>query len=230
MSRPSSPGVVEVWLATPEAANHFDPSRLSGTDRAEWAAIRTTRRRRDWASSRALLGAVPTAGSMHSSLSHSHGYAALAQVSGAIGVGVDIEWLAPRNFNGLAGIAFSADEARYLASLDDPSRLCAVFYEFWTLKEAFAKALHLTLTDALRQCRFVDASGAPAATVPTTRRWRATVFAPQPRLRLAVVSVATDVEALPATPRTQEWPPARNAEWLVVRDLAGAGSPAAGAC
>ena len=55
---PQLPDVAEVWLATPDAADQFDPSRLDLAERDEWASIRTTRRRRDWESSRALLGAI----------------------------------------------------------------------------------------------------------------------------------------------------------------------------
>ena len=74
--------------------------------------------------------------------------------------------------------------------------LCATFYELWTLKEAFAKALRLPLVDALRQCRFVDAEFHRRADIPTTRHWRATVFAPRPQLRLAVARVADAPEHL----------------------------------
>jgi phosphopantetheinyl transferase (holo-ACP synthase) len=220
MSRRSTPGTAKVWLATPEAARLFDPSRLDDLDRATWAAIETRRRRVDWASSRALLNAAPSGVAQNRSLSHSHGFAALALVPSAGGVGVDVEWLAPRDFKGMAGIAYSDAESDYLESLEEPEELCATFYLFWTLKEAFAKALGLHLADALRQCRFVDSDGTRRAEVPTTQSWRATVFAPRPQLRLAVVRTHEPAEQVFDTIDTMEWPQLRTQEWPVILDLA----------
>lgn len=215
---------IETWLASPEAADRLDSSRLVGRDREEWATLQTARRRRDWASSRALLSAAAVARDQESSLSHSHGYAALALAPRAVAVGVDVEWLAPREFRGMAGVAYCAAECALLASLDDPQDLCATFYELWTLKEAFAKALRLPLVDALQQCRFVDARLDRRAEVPTTRHWRATVFAPRPQLRLAVALIADAPEQLGAPIGTFEWPPPRGCDWTVIRSLTGGGS------
>jgi len=233
MSSPASPQVTEVWLATPEAAGRFDPATLNEADHAAWAAIHTSRRRLDWESSRALLGAFPVAEGQRSSLSHSHGFAALARAPVPVAVGVDVEWLAPRDFIGMANIAYSADECAHLASLDDPTGLGSAFYELWTLKEAFAKALRLPLADALRLCRFIDCSGTRRAEIPTTQSWRATVFAPRPQLRLAVVrmheSPTPNPDAL-NTLNTMEWPLPRAQEWPIVLDLASSGRRAATAC
>lgn len=224
MAGGSTPRSIETWLATPEAAEHFDPSRLVGRDHDEWATLQTARRRRDWASSRALLGAAGVTCDLASSLSHSHGYAALALAPEPVDVGVDVEWLAPREFRGMAHVAYSTAECALLASLDDPQDLCATFYELWTLKEAFAKALRLPLVDALRQCRFVDAGLDRRADIPTTRHWRATVFAPRPQLRLAIARVADSPERLDAPLCTFEWPQPRTRDWIVIRNLAGGGS------
>lgn len=218
-TRPQPASVCELWLATPDAASLLDPSRLDGADRAVWAAIRTQRRRLDWASSRALLGAVPAARDRNSSLSHSHGFAALARAPRPVAVGVDVEWLAPRDFRSMARVAYSAAEADYLASLDDPDALRSSFYEFWTLKEAFGKALDLSLADALGQCRLVDSSGAHRAKIPTARQWRATVFAPRAQLRLAVVSMHEAAQPVPEVIETIEWPRPGIQEWPVVLDL-----------
>ncbi|MCJ7451994.1 MAG: 4'-phosphopantetheinyl transferase superfamily protein [Steroidobacteraceae bacterium] len=214
----------EAWLATPEAADRVDPSRLVGRDREEWSTLQTARRRRDWASSRALLSAAAVASDQTSSLSHTHGYAALTLAPRAVAVGVDLEWLAPRDFRGMASVAYCAAECALLASLDDPQELCATFYELWTLKEAFAKALQLPLVDALKQCRFVDAGLDRRADVPTTRHWRAMVFAPRPQLRLAVALIADAPEQLDAPIGTFEWPQARHCDWAVTRSLTGGGS------
>jgi hypothetical protein len=224
MSGDSSPRGIETWLATPEAADRLDPSRLVGRDREEWPTLRTARRRRDWASSRALLGAAGVTRDLASSLSHSHGYAALALAPDSVDVGVDVEWLAPREFRGMASVAYCAAECALLASLDDPLDLCATFYELWTLKEAFAKALRLPLVDALRQCRFVDADLVRRADIPTTQHWRATVFAPRPRLRLATARVAGSPEQIDAPLCTFEWPQPCTRDWIVIRNLAGGGN------
>jgi phosphopantetheinyl transferase (holo-ACP synthase) len=213
-------------LATPEAASLFDPSRLDDLDRATWTAIRTRRRRVDWASSRALLNAVPNGSERTSSLSHSHGFSALALVPGASGVGIDVEWLTPRDFKGMAGIAYSDAERDYLGSLEDPEDVGATFYLLWTLKEAFAKALGLQLADALRQCCFVDSSGTRYAEVPTTQSWRATVFAPRPQLRLAVVRTHEPADQIFEPVDTVEWPQRRTREWPVVLDLVSSDSRA----
>ena len=182
------------------------------------------KRQRDWASSRALLSAATVASDQSSSLSHSHGYSALALAPHAVTVGVDVEWLAPREFLGMASVAYCAAECSLLASLDDPQDLCATFYELWTLKEAFAKALQLPLVDALKGCRFVDARLDRRADVPTTRHWRATVFAPRPQLRLAVALIADTPEQLIAPIGTFEWPMPRPCNWIVIRSLTGGGS------
>jgi 4'-phosphopantetheinyl transferase len=222
--------VAEVWLATPEAGPLLEPSRLSAAERNAWAAIRTPRRRRDWAASRALLAAVPAGSDGSSSLTHSRGFAALARVSAAAAVGVDIEWLAERDFIGMAGIAFAADEAEHLATIDDAAARRAAFYELWTLKEAFGKALQLPLADALQRCRFRDGTGRRAATVPTDQPWRAHVYAPRTELRLAVAWIASTPEDLPVAPGTFEWPPARSIRWPIICCLDGPGMADAGAC
>lgn len=218
MSRPPSLGT-EVWLATPDAADRFDPSRLAGTDHDAWTAIGTRRRRIDWASSRALLDAVPVGAGRHSSLSHSRGFAALALVPDSVAVGVDIEWLAPRNFVGMADVAYAAAETDHLAALDEPTERSARFYEFWTLKEAFAKALRLPLADALRGCCFIDRSGARRAVIPTSRPWKAIVFAPRPQLRLAVVLVTESGATFPEALYTNEWPRPCEGAWPAMMDL-----------
>lgn len=227
MQQSSHPAAAELWLATPSAADRFDPSSLSGDARAEWALIRTARRRRDWESSRALLQTLPPGDGARSSLAHSRGYAVVARTVAEADPGVDVEWLAPRDFAGMAALAFSAAEARHVASLADDGQRGANFYELWTLKEAFAKALRLPLVDALRQCCFVDGSAAHLATVPTGLHWRAAVFAPRRELRIAVVFVARSWVALPGSPATFEWPPRRAVCWPLVRRLASPGDPQA---
>ena len=229
MAADASSRDVETWLAPPEAAERFDPSRLVGREREEWSSLQTARRRRDWASSRALLSAVGVESDQRSSLAHTRGYAALALAPRAVAVGIDLEWMAPRDFLGMANVAYCAGECTLLASLDDPRELCSTFYELWTLKEAFGKALQLPLVDALRQCRFNEAGLGLGAAVPTDRHWRATVFAPRPQLRLAVVRIADAPAPLDAPLTTFEWPQPRRCDWTVVRSVAG-GGPSDRAC
>jgi hypothetical protein len=229
-TRPARAVAAEVWLATPAAALLFDPSRLGVEDRAGWDGLHTARRREDWASSRALLAAVPGADGHASSLSHSRGFAALARAPGQVAVGVDVEWLSTRDFVSMARTAYAPAEADELASLADAASLRERFYEAWTLKEAFAKALRLPLADALGQCRFTGADDVATARVPTSRPWSATVFAPRPQLRLAVVMVADDSAAVPSVLHTLEWPSGHAVAWRVVRRLAGGGGAMAATC
>lgn len=214
----------ETWLATPEAAGQFDPGRLVGPDRDAWARLRSARRRRDWAASRALASAVSAGAGLSVSRSHSHGYAALALAAEPVLVGVDVEWLAERDFRSLAEIAFTPEEARFLAALarDDDRR--AAFYELWTLKEAFAKALRLHLLEALGRCRVSCRDGDWGAEIPTAKSWRAVVYAPRPTLRLAVVRAADAPELLDTPERNLEWPPEHDVEWCVTRRLSGNGA------
>jgi 4'-phosphopantetheinyl transferase len=231
MAREDDRPTCEVWFATPEAANRLDPARLDPSERVAWNRLRTSRRRLDWAASRALKQAVSddAPGDGTSSLSHSRGHATVARAFGSASIGVDLEWLAPRDFLGLARTAFAPDEVLELESLKEPARLCARFYEYWTLKEAFAKALQLPLADALGQCRFAVA-GTAAARLPTSQAWRAVVYAPRALLRLAVVSVGGPAPSRSALPLTVEWPPRREADWPVVRSLDSAGTAGLAPC
>jgi hypothetical protein len=210
----------QVWLATPAAAEHLDVTELDAKDLLRWREIRTARRRRDWASSRALLAAIPAPPTCNRSISHSHGYAALALGEPALRVGIDVEALVPRNFLCMAELAYCESEQRYLAMLE-PARLAARFYEFWTLKEAFAKALGLPLVEALTRCRCVDDSDTLAPSIPTPQPWRATVYAPRPDLRLSVACVADSTEQLQGRIRTGEWPAPAASRWPVIFDIFG---------
>lgn len=216
----------EVWLATPEAASLLDPVQLDEADRLTWNSQHTLRRRLDWASSRALQQALSddARDDWSNSLSHSRGHAALARASGNLSIGVDLEWLAPRDFRSMASMAFTPEEVRELESLEDPAQVCTRFYEFWTLKEAFAKALRLPLADALSKCCFASSGPAAAAKPPTAKHWRAIVYAPRPLLRLAVVIAGPSAHSAAANPAALEWPPQREADWPVVKDLKGVGT------
>ncbi len=203
----------------------FDPSRLDSDALAEWAALRTSRRRLDYASSRALMAAFPVTTCQTRSLSHSRGFAAVAVAHHPTSVGVDVESLVPRDFKSMARLAYSPPEADYLESLENPSTLCASFYELWTLKEAFAKALRLHLADALRQCCFIDVAGQRRAEIPTTQQWKAMVFTPCPTLRLAVAWTAASADLLNTDVHTAEWPAQRTQPWTPVLDISSDAAP-----
>jgi 4'-phosphopantetheinyl transferase len=211
---------LRAWLATPDAAMHLDVARLDADETSRWREIHTERRRRDWASSRALRAAVPATTAGSRSMSHSHGYAALMLAGPAVRVGIDVEAVVPRDFLRMAEIAYAPAEARYLAALD-PESLAGRFYEFWTLKEAFAKALDLSLAEALTHCLCVDDAGNVVPSIPTGRPWRATVYAPRHDLRLAVACVADSAGHLRGPIHTEEWPAPAPSPWPVILDLVG---------
>lgn len=207
-----------VWLATPDAAELMDPARLDVADAANWRTMRTARRRLDWASSRALLAHVPAPAQQSRSLAHSHGFASLLTAPPRLEVGIDIEQIVPRDFLGMAEIAFPASETGYLASLDDTTKATR-FYELWTLKEAFAKALQLPLTEALAACSWFSTDGQLNPAIPTSNHWRAVVYAPRPQLRLAVAVVADSGDPLQGPIHHSEWPKPTADRWPVVFDV-----------
>jgi 4'-phosphopantetheinyl transferase len=69
------------------------------------------------------------------SLSHSRGLVAAA-VGDVASLGIDIEYMRPRDFPALAAYAFGPAEAAYVATAS-----LAGFYKIWTLREAIAKAV-----------------------------------------------------------------------------------------
>jgi hypothetical protein len=204
---------LRIWFATPAAAGAFDPDALSDAERATWADLRSERRRADWAVSRVLLQGNALPAACARSLTHSRAHAAVATGPSGGAVGIDLEWLAPRDYAGLAEIGFSATEAAFIATIDDPPQQRAAFYELWTLKEACTKALGLPLVDGLRQCRFVNANREWHAELPTDRPWEVIAYAPRPDLLLAVAWVA-GADALAAPMVTiREWPDPQPVVW-----------------
>lgn len=88
---------------------------------------------------------------LHLSLSHSHGLVALAVAN--VPVGVDVELSRPRELAEHSERIFAASEAAYLIRADTRTRL-ELFYRYWTLKEAFAKAAGVPVWTALRGAEF----------------------------------------------------------------------------
>ncbi len=83
------------------------------------------------------------------SVSHSHELACYA-VTCQHTIGIDIEWIHPLDYLGLAERFFANDEYQALAQLPT-AQLATGFFRVWTQKEAFVKALGLGLQYPLDQ-------------------------------------------------------------------------------
>jgi phosphopantetheinyl transferase (holo-ACP synthase) len=216
---------LQLWLAAPQAAQHFDPAQLTGEERARMARLRRDTRRQEFAVSRALRAYVRRSGRppVSESLSHSGGHAALAQAHSDLHVGVDLELHRTRDVLAIARTAFSASEAHALeiAAGRERERL---FYAMWTVKEAFAKALQLPLMEALLSCEIVVDGTAWRVRTATSAAGCVAVYQPRTDLTLAVACIG----AAPLI-ETWSWPPQQPASWPLIAaiSLATAGAPAA---
>jgi hypothetical protein len=218
-------GKLQLWLAAPEAAQHFDPAQLTEPERVRMARLRRAAKRQDFAVSRALRAhaRLNAAHPASESLSHSGGYAALAQAHPALRIGVDLEVHRPRDVLATARTAFSEAEAHALEGAAGAER-ARLFYAMWTVKEALAKALQLHLLDALRSCVLVVDGPEWQARAPTSSAGSVAVYQPRADLTLAVASIG----ASPAI-ECWSWPPQRPAPWPLIAaiSLGAAGAPAA---
>jgi 4'-phosphopantetheinyl transferase len=198
---------VDLWLAMPGAAAHFNPDAQTPEDHQRWQALKSDARRRDWAVSRALLTHVqhssPVSAHDVRSLSHSQGHAALAVARGAQNVGVDLEVASERDYLRLAEFAFHTDEHADMRALP-PDALAERFYLLWTLKEAFAKALELPLLESSRECVFMYRNGDWNARVPTTQPWIARAFRPRVNLFVSIAVLGFSDNEVCVT--HSEWP------------------------
>lgn len=120
-----------------------------------------------WRSARSLYGEVANEWSLRAwddgkpylhgdgeppSCSLSHSYRKVACALGrARRLGVDIEYMKPRNWEQVADLVFHPIEQRFLLELSDPERLWRG-YDLWVLKEATLKALGCGNT--LSMCQF----------------------------------------------------------------------------
>ena len=228
---------LQLWLGAPEGAQHFDPAQLTAEERDRMARLRRSTRRQEFAVSRALRahvrGGAPQPAS--ESLSHSGGYAALAQAHPSLRLGVDLELNRPRDVLAIARTAFSESEARALQAAAGPERE-RLFYAMWTVKEALAKALQLHLVDALLSCELVVDGPEWQVRMPTSAAGCVAVYQPRTELTLAVACIAPEgaYDYLDATRtiETRSWPPQRPASWPLIAAiaLAAADAPAAADC
>jgi hypothetical protein len=217
--------VLQLWLATPDAARHFDPAALAEPERERLSRLRRAERRQEFAVSRALRAHLrrESRDPASESLSHSGGYAALAQADPSLRVGVDLERHRPRDTLAMARNAFTESEARALEHVVGAER-DRLFYAMWTVKEALAKALRLPLLEALRSCELVVEGPAWHLRVPTTIAGSVVVYQPLAELTLAVACIGATVSI-----ESWSWPPRRAASWPLIAAIAlsSADAPAA---
>lgn len=123
-------------------------------------------------------------------LSHAHGLVACAVSRGPVLLGLDVELVTrATDWRGIASRYFSSAE---LAQIDraPAAERATRFFELWTLKEAFAKALGLGLSQSLDAAVFEVAGGAcTGCTLPDgmpAAAWTFALYRPAPDHRLAV--------------------------------------------
>ena len=134
-------------------------------------------------------------------LSHARGLVACVVVPGAPGgdvaggtrgvdVGLDVECVTrSTEWRGIAGRYFSPAEVAQLDRVVEGERAIR-FFELWTLKEAFSKALGVGLSQALNATTFeLERTGAIACALPpdvVPATWHFALYTPTPTHRLAV--------------------------------------------
>jgi 4'-phosphopantetheinyl transferase len=122
-------------------------------------------------------------------LSHSNGVALLATMRGGV-IGCDIEWrnpdlACPR----VAERLFAPAEYEALTALP-PEQWIAGFYNCWTRKEAYVKALGLGLSYPLDAFTVSVAAGEPARFTSAEPGWTLASFEPAPGYQAALVTWA----------------------------------------
>jgi 4'-phosphopantetheinyl transferase len=203
---------VQLWLATPDAAQHFDPAQLTDDERDRMARLRREARRQDFTVSRALRAhardAVPIAAS--ESMTHSGGYAALARAHTTERLGVDLELHRAGRRLEVASAVFTKSEMRALEAAPGPERE-QLFYAIWTVKEALAKVLQLPLMEALRACEVLVDGPQWQVRAPTTDAGGVVLYQPRPDLTLAMAWIGAKLPI-----ETWTWPPQRPASWPLI--------------
>jgi len=198
-----------------EAALGEAVALLSPAERARYRRFRFARDRRDYAAAHALLRtslsrfgapapeawtfaahargkpslASGAAASLSFNLSHTHGMVACAIAPGA-DIGVDVERVdRPLDEEALATRFFATVEQAHLRRCA-PAQRAIRFFELWTLKEAYLKAIGVGLSHSLSEMAFELDDGHGIAFVPPpgidSRSWQFALFEPAPRYRLAV--------------------------------------------
>lgn len=128
---------------------------------------------------------------IHFNLSHSHGRALVAV--GRDPIGCDIEWLNPElACRSVAERLFAPGECAALDTLP-PEQWVAGFYNCWTRKEAFVKAIGLGLSYPLHA--FEVSVGEAATFVSGGAGWSLTSFEPVSGFQAALVTRLPEVAA-----------------------------------
>lgn len=122
-------------------------------------------------------------------LSHSNGRALIATARGKA-IGCDIEWRNPDlACRKVAKRLFAPAEYEALTALP-PEQWVAGFYNCWTRKEAYVKALGLGLSYPLDAFTVSVAPGEPARFISDEKGWTMTSFEPAPGYQAALATWA----------------------------------------
>ena len=142
------------------------------------------------------------------SMAHSRDLAAYAFTADRP-VGVDIEEIAAAPTADLLRHCLSEHEREWFSAVP-PARRCEVFYQLWTIKEAYLKAIGtgLSISPAIVEIELSPEGGYRfhrlPATIGTSKTWAIFPFSPQPDYAGAVV-----VQAGPETVEYFHWHPQR---------------------
>ncbi|MBW4520427.1 MAG: 4'-phosphopantetheinyl transferase superfamily protein [Scytolyngbya sp. HA4215-MV1] len=129
--------------------------------------------------------ATPSASPFRFNLAHSQGLA-LCAVMRDYEVGIDLEQIRPMpKAKKLAIRYFSAAEVTRLQSLS-PLAQPGAFFQYWTCKEAYVKAIGTGLAHSLQQIEVHWAQGKPDL-VPNLNQWALHCFVPAPGFVAALV-------------------------------------------
>jgi len=219
---PPLPGEVHLWLASPDTVCAERAAALLGLldvdERERWARFRLERHRREYLAAHALLrlslsrhaavrpsawsfsagprGRPEVAGpcvglALRFNLTHTAGLVACAVTAGG-DVGVDAERVERRrDLLGLAAHVLAPGELQDVRDQPEEARP-GRFYDYWTLKEAYAKAHGAGLALPLRSvCFGLQGAGRVAATFhppldDDPAGWWFTLLRPTPEHRAAV--------------------------------------------
>jgi 4'-phosphopantetheinyl transferase len=158
---------------------------------------------------RPFIVAPVGAGSLHFSLSHTEGCVACT-ISTCESVGVDVQ--VTENFDGLLDLAESTFSRNEIAALlrAPPQERQDLFFDLWTLKEAYIKARGMGLHLPLDSFSITIGSGTsigitfPPGVGDSAARWRFSRASPSPRHKLAIADGSGLSGGLAVI--TQPWP------------------------
>ncbi len=199
------------WFSAEERARYerfyFDADRqvfltahaLQRLVLGEWAQVDPSDLQFDLLENGKPVVAAGTSGEeLHFNLSHTRGLVACA-VSRTCPLGVDVEGIdAQRELGGVARRILSATEYREWKSRSGAARVRR-FFEYWTLKEAYIKALGVGLEQPLREVTLtLLAEGkATLSTARKARPWLLRTYEPVAEFLLSVAFCPPGAERVP---------------------------------